>query len=250
MEEITHKAAQYLATAAISFLEKKEDDSHTNLGWYSDSTSLRTHPLLLDGLMLAFNYNTFSLEWILKGNVLDQLKLSGTSHSDIVAWISSTSMQRNITKKYEYRLHYDLPYDTITDDYIFEVTDADRLQWLIKNRTMAQEAIARTLEVHHLDSDIRIWPHHFDTGAFVSVDANRSIGFGMAMPDTMINDFYYYVSGYRGHDFIDPASFETPSMGTVYSEGWKGIAQSVSGLDKETAFAFLNEAITLYKNNN
>lgn len=57
-----HLAAQYLAAAGISFVEKKADYSHTNLGWSIDKQRLETHPLSEKGDVLALNYNTFSLE--------------------------------------------------------------------------------------------------------------------------------------------------------------------------------------------
>ena len=40
-----HWAAQYLATAAKSFIPAKEDDSHTNLGYDHENALLYTHPM-------------------------------------------------------------------------------------------------------------------------------------------------------------------------------------------------------------
>jgi hypothetical protein len=37
MKDQLHIAAQYLAAANMSFLEKKADDSHTNLGFNTDT---------------------------------------------------------------------------------------------------------------------------------------------------------------------------------------------------------------------
>jgi hypothetical protein len=62
--ETLHLAAQYLATAAKSFIKTKEDDSHINLGWNSDEKRLETHDLSNDGLRLALNYLEYSLDFI------------------------------------------------------------------------------------------------------------------------------------------------------------------------------------------
>ena len=40
MKEQIHLAAQYLAAAGISFLEKRDDDSHTNLGFNIEKGTL------------------------------------------------------------------------------------------------------------------------------------------------------------------------------------------------------------------
>ena len=78
LEEQTHLAAQYLAAAGISFLTKKPDDSHTNLGFISDSGEIETHPLSEDNDKLFLNYNTFSLEW--KSNSVNTVfKLDGAT---------------------------------------------------------------------------------------------------------------------------------------------------------------------------
>ena len=41
-----HIAAQYLAAAGISILEKQPDDSHTNVGFSVEDRTLFTRPLL------------------------------------------------------------------------------------------------------------------------------------------------------------------------------------------------------------
>ncbi|MDC8006323.1 hypothetical protein POV27_19875 [Aureisphaera galaxeae] len=248
MEQIMHRAAQYLATAAISFLEKKEDDSHTNLGWIDSLPGLVTHPLTAEGDMLALNYETFSLEWRKGDSSIHTLWLEGKTHDEVIEWIAEISKQQVLQKAYEYALHYDLPYPVITDDYTYSMGNPERLKGLVQNRTRVNHALVRTLAANGLTSDVRIWPHHFDSGGFAMANETLGIGLGMAVPDSMIDDFYLYVSGYHGHDFVDTTSFEPLSTGTVYSEGWKGIALPVQGLSEEDMLSFFNEAISRYTN--
>ena len=49
MEKMLYLAAQYLAAAGISFLEKKEDDSHTNLAFNSNNAQLSSRVLSSKG---------------------------------------------------------------------------------------------------------------------------------------------------------------------------------------------------------
>ncbi|WP_299117674.1 hypothetical protein [uncultured Winogradskyella sp.] len=242
MRNTMHLAAQYLATAAISFTEKKADDSHTNLGWTNHN--LVTHPFP-NRDKLGLSYENFSLEWIAQNGNKEHFLLDGKTHKDIINWISLTSINNGITKPYSYNLHYEIPNYTIEDSYQFQLAQQNELSQLIKNRDLALDVISNVLQSSSYKSPIRIWPHHFDTGAFFNINENLSIGIGMATPDTLINDFYFYISGYRGHDSVDiinPASHKN-----YYSDSWKGFALSIKNLNKEAAIDFCKTAINVYK---
>ncbi len=243
-----HLAAQYLAAAAISFLEKKEDDSHTNLGFSATEGSMSTHPLNKEGDTLSLNYQRFTLEWNSK-NSKSSLRLDGTTHSEILKWVGKTAVAANIEKQYKYDLHYDLPYATITNDFTFKLHDVGRLRELTNFRILAQLTLETFLENQQLKSDIRTWPHHFDTGAFVSLNDNSelTIGLGLAIPDTMIDDYYFYMSAYKGHDGLDTSNLSSLTNGKWYNEGFKGAVLPVTGIDEITASIFFEEALTAYK---
>ena len=59
MEKQMHLAAQYLAAAGISFLEKKDDDSHTNLGFSIKDQCLYTHTLSRKRRRIRFRLQKF-----------------------------------------------------------------------------------------------------------------------------------------------------------------------------------------------
>ncbi|MBX2828671.1 MAG: hypothetical protein KTR22_10935 [Flavobacteriaceae bacterium] len=246
MEQMMHRAAQYLATAAISFLDKKDDDSHTNLGWNTSLPGLETHALSKEEDKLVLDYGTFSLGWSKMGQVSHKISLNGTSHKEVVEWIESISKNEGITQPYQYSLHYELPYAEITDDFTFSIEGANRLEELTQIRTKVNRVLLGILELKCLSADVRVWPHHFDSGTFAMVNDTLGIGLGMAMPDTMIDDFYLYVSGYHGHEFVDTISFEAMTNGKVYTQGWKGIALPINGLCEGDMNAFYKEALSRY----
>ncbi len=243
-----HLAAQYLAAAGISFLEKKEDDSHTNLGFSINDGNLSTHPLTDNGDTLALNYHRFTLEWNSK-NSKSSLSLDKTTHAEILKWIRATAEEANVNIPYQYSFHYDLPYQAIESDFKFELTNTDNLKTLTHFRTLAQDSIKNFLEKNQLESDIRIWPHHFDTGAFVVLDniSGLSIGLGLAIPDSMVNNYYLYISGYYGHNSIDTSGFSPLSHGKWSNEGFKGAVLSISGIDQKQAITFFDQALFQYK---
>ncbi|MEP2280526.1 hypothetical protein [Maribacter sp.] len=244
MDKMMHLAAQYLAAAGISFVEKKADDSHTNLGWSIDKQRLETHPLSTNGDVLALNYNTFSLEWNSNKNNAS-FALDGKTHQQVLEWLTN-SANAFLGKTYSYSFHYDLPY-SIDDSFTFKL-DKAQLKELANLRTLTQSGLEKTLGVNGLESDIRIWPHHFDSGAYVIISDDLSIGLGLAVPDTMINEHYFYISGYKGHNGLDTSKFSSLSLGEWKNEGFKGAVLPAIKITEEQAIQFFTEAINTYKN--
>lgn len=87
MEKQMHLAAQYLAAAGINFVPKKEDDSHTNLGFSIEKQRLETHPLSENGDLLSLDYNSFSLQWDSQNDV-ERLLLDGVRHETVLHWLN------------------------------------------------------------------------------------------------------------------------------------------------------------------
>lgn len=249
MEKQIHLAAQYLAAAGINFLAKKDDDSHTNVGFNLEKGYLETWPLNADGYKLAFDYTTFSLRWLTNDEKELAINLDGKTHQEVVQWLRNVTAVLGANTPYSYQLHYDLPYEKITDGFVFQKPSEEELTRLLGLRNIAQNASEAIVKELNLDTDIRIWPHHFDTGGFVVLDAakNISVGFGMAIPDSVVDDFYLYTSGYINHDGIDTASFEKLTSGTWRNEGFKGAVLPMKNTDEVRVIAFFKEAISAYK---
>ncbi len=245
MEKQMHLASQYLAAAGISFVEKQDDDSHTNLGFNKEKGVMYTRELSDNGDQLILNYNTFSLDW--KGvHKTTSISLNGKTHKAIMAWLSN-SAQKAIGKSYEYAFHYDLPY-TISDDFTFELKDANRLNELLENRALASSIIEAFLTSNNLKSETRVWPHHFDTGAFVIFDndSGLSIGLGFAIPDAVTQEHYFYIGGYKGHNSIDTSNFKELTKGKWSNEGFVGAMLSISKTNQTKGVAFFNEAFSCF----
>lgn len=244
MDKQMHLAAQYLAAAGINFVPKKEDDSHTNLGFSILKRSLETHPLSEKGDTLSLSYASFSLQWSSPNNT-ESLALDGVSHQAILQWINNLS-ERFLGEAYSYGFHYELPYE-ITDDHVFELSDSKRLAELKQLRILAQSALKETLASTKLESPIRVWPHHFDSGAFVRLNEQVSLGFGMAIPDSVCNEYYFYISGYRGHDPIAPDSFLPLSKGEWKNDTFVGGVLAAENVALSDVVSFFEEAIAQYR---
>ncbi|MBP2831571.1 hypothetical protein J8281_05160 [Aquimarina sp. U1-2] len=243
-----HLAAQYLAAAAISFLKKKENDSHMNLKFSVSDKNLTTHPLNTSGHTLSLNYQRFTLEWNSK-NSKSSLRLHQTKHIEIVKWIQETAEEANILDPYVYKFHYQLPYPSIDDDYEFQLESVDQLHRLAEHRVLAQQTLQAFLEQQQLTSKIRIWPHHFDTSAYAQLKNSPefSIGLGLAIPDAYCNDYYFYLNGYQRGNKIATSSFNSISKGKWLPASFEGAVLPITGVAQDDGIAFFNEALKVYQ---
>ena len=238
-----HFIAQYLAMAGKSFLPRKEDDSHTNIGFNVKDQSFETWNLGEDDLKLVFNLPNFELKW----SMGTAFELNGKNHSSVLEWLKSSSKDFGLEGIYTFEPHYDLPFDW-NDDFTFNLKNRSPLTKEIKRRTLANNTLEAFLRNKGLKADIRVWPHHFDTGAFINLDdgSGKSIGLGMAIPDTLMDDHYFYISGYQGHDAIATTNFDDLNLGKWNEKGFEGAILPIMNSNENQALGFFEQAFDIY----
>jgi len=250
IENEVHKIIQYLAAAGNSFLPKKNDDSHTNLKSLTGCGCVTTRPLNDKGDVLAFKYTTFTLEWWLNGGDKIKLSLHGITHKEIIDWIRELGVKNGITKPYRYQMHYELPYHPITDDYIFYLENKQRLSEIMHYRIMAHLALEDVLQNMKPHSEIRVWPHHFDIASIYSFNKskNHTIGLGMAIPDEISPEFYFYAKGYAGEQHLDISEVSKLQYGR-WDRNFNGaVMQLGDNTTLKMANRFFNQAVHILKN--
>jgi len=251
MVETMHKAAQYLAMAGKFYLEAKKDDSHTNLEWLVKKKSLVSHDLNDHGIRLAINYKQYALEILTDDELLDAVSLTGESHDFLCSWINEGLKRYGVKGDFKFESHYILPYKNgLNKDYQFPAPNADKLQDLINQRNLCDAALHSVLSDRKDASKIRIWPHHFDTGAIIEVDEDndgliKTIGLGLSIPDTMINGFYFYASPWSKGINLDLSKMDEDALssGEWHSGEWKGATLRSESVSVEEATKFFEEAI-------
>ena len=247
MEKQMHLAAQYLAATGISFLEKQPDDSHTNLGFDNATGRLCTHILSESDDQLCLDYNKFALQWTSKKGTTT-FELDGATHAEALSWLADTS-KAHLNKTYQYAFHYDLPY-SIDDSFTFELLDADRLLALKNLRELAELVLEKIDQNYNLKTSIRVWPHHFDSGLYSPLpDSDITIGLGLAIPDTVSQKHYLYISGYKNGKTIDTSQLPKLASGEWKSDGFTGAILNADNLVVADGVAFFEDAITQLKNN-
>lgn len=239
-----HFAAQYLAMAGKSFLKQRKDDRHTNLGFDPKTQSLETWALDGKHLKLRFDLPNFQLKW----STGESLALDGKTHTQVVQWLQTSPQKLGLGKPYSFELHYALPFEW-DDDFTFKMDDSEEWDRFISLRSLANSVLSSFLKSEKLQAEVRIWPHHFDTGAFVVLEdgSGKSIGLGMAIPDTLVNDHYFYISGYCGHDRLDTDTLKKLSLGGWENEGFKGAVLPASSVNEEEVVQFLKQAFEQLK---
>ena len=242
-----HIAAQYLTAAAISFLAKEEDDSHTNLGWSNERNILSSRPLNVRGDYLALSFDEFALQWYSSEQLISSLKLEKQSHSEVLSWIDLQLKAAAISQPYVYSFHYDVGYSIDMNSFTFSEVDLKEINRIASLFGKAQLVMKNVLQEQELESEIRVWSHHFDIGAFTILSDTLSLGFGLAIPDSAIDDFYYYISGYNGHDSLDTSKFEQLNKGEWQTEDWKAGTLRAQDVDENTATQFFNETIAAFR---
>jgi hypothetical protein len=239
-----HVATQYLAAAGKNYVAPKDDDSHTNAGWDATTSSFFTRSFSNSDSLVFFT-KEMRLAW--NGNKPGSFSLKGHTHVDVLKWLEETSLQNGL-KKFVFDLHYTLGSGEILNDFSFDGAQEDALGTHAGYRTFADNACKEVLSKLGMTAEVRTWPHHFDTGAYVMVPGSKiSTGFGLAIPDSLSKDYYLYTSGYVDGDSMPTASLPALPLGKWLSEDWQGGILSVDGLKEPDYLKFLETAIEAVK---
>lgn len=241
-----HMASQYVAMAGKSFVEARADDSHTNLKW--KDARLLSHELSPgSGLRLALNHTDFSLELMRDEVVIESHKLAGHNHSHVVAWIRGELSKAGLGRGYAYKLHYDLPYRKDLGDHVYSEPDKTEMADIAHLREVCHDALRIVTSEYATDLDVRVWPHHFDSGGLFAEYENdqliKSIGVGLAIPDDMCNDYYFYTSAWVVSGFIDLTAVRALPIGEWKVPDWQGAIFPASGAVLADAASFFRNTI-------
>lgn len=255
-----HWLSQVLAKANRAYVPEQKDDSHTNL--YFDALEKRILGRWIDGpggkIILALNLQSRSFQWLdIKQNILHEVSVLNKSMEQLEKSVSDYPAGLNMkTDTFFQALHFEIP------DYKIEILNKEdisedgKLSW-IYFRDLANRASLDMLGYLQLESEIRIWPHHFDTGVYAQVTEGLGLGFGLAMEDSMIGRPYFYMSGYNSESPISYQNLNRLSVGRWETgEHWNGAVlalNSISATSNEEAIktiqAFIKETASWFINN-
>ncbi len=252
-----HWLSQPIAKANRTFVPKKKDDSHTNL--YFDPLSNRILGRWIDTgkgkVILALNLTKQTYEWLNDKLIpLAAVAYATKSMREIETEITESLMILGISPNgYTDPMHYELPeYDFIEETA--ELFSAEDITEWAHFRQMANETCQLVLGHLQTESEIRIWPHHFDTGIFIKPNEDIGIGFGLAMEDEMADAPYFYLTGYSNTGKINFLNLPniTPAAWEL-NENWQGAILPINSLTEtpgksfhKTLMDFINKSLEWY----
>lgn len=238
MQEYTHTdkqihwLSQVIAKVNRAFLAEKEDDSHTNL--YFDAISARLVGRWIETpqgkILCTLNITNQSFEW-----------LNTRLQSQSVVTILNKEIKVLEQEVSEYPKSLGLTIDNISSPLHFEIPDYQISA--IRPGELTQEGIKKWSKIRELannaclaitgyvqaESEIRIWPHHFDTGIYSRLTNSLGVGFGLATEDPMVGEPYFYLAGYSSENPIQYEGLPKLSAGKwLTGEGWNGAVLPLS----------------------
>lgn len=194
-----HWAAQPLGAAAHAAIERQPDDSHASLGWDRDASAFVTRPFA-GGHVAALDLPGFALQWRAEdGTTLASFELKGNTVDAAIGWLSKHVQPAagSVTLR-----DYEMPAHPVADGQPFSGGEPDRRSELAHWFANADIALKETAKANAGSSEIRNWPHHFDSGLLINLEPDkdpeqaRSIGVGLSPGDGDTPQPYYYVNPY------------------------------------------------------
>lgn len=248
IEEITlHRVVQLLSLTGVNLLEPLPDDSQNTQVW--DSTSEMILGRIFDinniNYRMGIGLSPFSLH-LLNEQLKTQKSINITGldkpalYSIWADWITNLGFEGKLITK----LHYDLPENEhYSSNQFSEISKEFKSTW-IQLRTIANQAMEKLNRLSGITSEINIWPHHFDTGVYYPItkedgQTTQSIGAGLAMADSKINEPYFYIYGWTKKGAIDYSSAPSNDHGQWTTKGWQGAvlrASEINNLDETNTF--------------
>lgn len=231
-----HILAQIIAKANRTFVPAKDDDSHTNLMFDSLSNRIIGHWIdsPMGSITLSLNISTLDFEWLdASFNILQTIPGVCKTTSEIEAAISKGVTALGLDAAgFREKLHYEIPVYKSSEGLVESISTKGINDWVYYRR-LANGACDLLLDALNAKDDVRIWPHHFDTGVYAVPDKKIGIGFGLAMEDPLVGQPYFYIAGYPVNGTsINYDNVEVLQYGRwEIEESWKGAVLPLSTLD-------------------
>lgn len=234
--ETVHHAATLLALAGASYLDAREDDSHTSMSWLEAVDALATEPLpATKPFRFALRVRELSLVVIDNGSgsASADFDLRGETRSDALAWMRREAGRRGLDgERLRSRLHFEIAPHPTDENHPFEPATDGTLDELASWYADASFILGSTRQKMDGAGPVRCWPHHFDIATLVRLPTPgtfQTIGIGLSPGDESYPEPYYYVSPYPSPE-VRPRPL---SVGRWHTEGWWGGVLTASEIVKQ-----------------
>lgn len=237
-----HYAIQLIALAGKYLIAQKKDDSNTNMQYFPEMEMMIGNPLDKGYRVAVHLGNMYLMILDNELEILKQFALEGKSFTKAYDQLKNTLKDLDIDiSPLKNELHYKIESHPLALAEDFKIDDIDDFieNASIRNNTeMILHDISKQL---NLNTEIKVWPHHFDTGAFIPMSTDekgelkKSMGLGFAIPDTMIKEPYFYISFWADHDIPVLKKLQDMKTGQWMMPQWNGAVLRYSDIIKATS---------------
>ncbi|HEY5219426.1 MAG TPA: hypothetical protein VIJ16_06445 [Gemmatimonadaceae bacterium] len=193
-----HHAAQIANAPAMSYLPPASDDSHTNFGWNAALGAFVSRLVALpEPLSIAWRVRDLTLLALdVGGCAVATFPLVEKTFAEGHAWArAQCEAAGGDGARYRTTKHYEIPSHVVDAGAEFGA-DVSALTSLSTHWANAVRMLDAVAGEEPGASDVRLWPHHFDVGLLLTIDAKHSIGVGFTPGDDWYDEPYWYVSPY------------------------------------------------------
>tara|TARA_R110002050_G_scaffold71466_6_gene153652 strand:+ start:16272 stop:17069 length:798 start_codon:yes stop_codon:yes gene_type:complete len=234
-DQLLHRLSQLIAKMNRQFVAKKEDDSHTNFYFDPLQGAIISHWLDTNMGPIIFRLNL--LDWsfdFVDGNfnLLDRVDLQTTKLSELEQHIVYGMEKLALNSKgFTDKMHFKIPDYELADDCLKTMHPFNLEEWMVY-RSLANHACYEVLGSLQRTGEVRIWPHHFDTGIYFKLKNNVHLSFGLAMQDDHCPDPYFYASAFNN---VGASIKVNPPQSSILTGKW------ISSSDFNSAIFSLKE---------
>ena len=239
VDQHLHLLCQVIGKANRTYVQEKTDESHTNL--YLDPWGNKILGRWIQTgsgiVIVALDLSTLQFE-VLDSSRKQILTVSsiGKTMDEIEREFETLLPNAGLDPKgFRAAMPHEIPVYSFSKNPI-EAIEAQALDHWKSLRKLANQSCYQFLGYAQAESEVRIWPEHFDTGIYFEYAGNIGIGFGLAMEDNMVGEPYFYMAGYPLSEALVYENLpESPTWKWKLGEYWKGVILPVSVLEKASS---------------
>jgi hypothetical protein len=233
-----HHAAQFGASAGISLLPARADDSHTNLEWIPGLGALLSVPVR-DPTPFRVGVRIADLALFVTDGanaVIASLALAGHTVDEGAAWLRTTLAGLGAdASRYTLKRHFKIPTHAVAKGAPFLLPAGGELaelsRWFSNAATALEALVANTAGA----SEVRCWPHHFDIATLIDVAPGKTIGVGLEPGDGYYAEPYFYVNLRPAPSAAAVSAARLGGGGHWHTSEWVGAVLPGSRLSSDTA---------------
>lgn len=237
-EIILHQAAQIIALTGTNVQAPLPDESQNTLVYDSSKRMLLGRSFRLSDHDYSTGIALPSFELVLLDEnllIINRISLEGKKKSSVLSQWSDWLVDVGFSEHINLKLNYVLPTTSAYEADNYGSLSNEFVNSWHKVRSMANISLKNLNNLVDFESEVNIWPHHFDTGVYyplktVDNEVVASVGAGLAIADSMTNEPYFYIYGYKKNTDINYKHVPALNAGYWLTDDWQGAVLPVSEL--------------------